>query len=188
MHSLQTGWSVVMIALAVLALHLLFGVGIVLSPPLRESTAAVRPLVLLTELPSPITTVASGGWVGGDPVLSIPLPHAAVPVLPAPPDTGDVIVDAAGADDAAVSRVCGAWPVQRSRTDDAEQDPSVLVRVEADGRVSDSRLVVGTGSADGDAALQHCLSTLARLTPFRLDGQIVAAWQRLKPLARSSRR
>jgi hypothetical protein len=182
------GGSLVMIALAVLALHLLFGVGIVLSPPLRESTDAVRPLVLLTELPSPITVVASGGFVADDPMISIPLPHAAVPVLPATPDTDGVIVDAAGADNAEVSRVCGTWPVQRSLHDEAQQDPSVLVRVEADGRVSDSRLLVGTGSADRDAALRHCLLTLARLTPIRLDGQIVPAWQRLKPLARSSRR
>jgi hypothetical protein len=142
----------------------------------------------LTELPSPITVVASGGFVADDPMISIPLPHAAVPVLPATPDTDGVIVDAAGADNAEVSRVCGTWPVQRSLHDEAQQDPSVLVRVEADGRVSDSRLLVGTGSADRDAALRHCLLTLARLTPIRLDGQIVPAWQRLKPLARSSRR
>jgi len=182
------GWSLVTIALAVLALHVLFGIGIVLSPPLREATDAVRPLVLLTELPSRLSVVVSGDFVAGDPVVSIPLPHAAVPVLPAQPDTDGVIVDAAAADDAEVSRVCGAWPVQRWRHDDAQQDPSVLVRVEADGRVSDSRWLVSTGSVDRDAALRHCLLTLARLTPIRLEGQVVPGWQKLKPLDISSRR
>jgi len=187
MHSLPLP-AAVMIALAVLALHLLFGIGIVLSPPLRAATDAARPLLLLNELPSPMTGVASGGFVAGDPTVSIRLPHAAVPVLPAPTDTGGVILDATGADNAEVTRLCGAWSSQRWPHADAQRDPSVVVRIEDDGRVSDTRVLVGTGSTDRDAALQHCLLTLARLTPLRLDGQIVPGWQRLKPLARSSRR
>ncbi len=179
-----------MIALAVLALHLIFGLGVALSPPLRGASAAGRPLVLLTELPPPSMS-ASTGTVAVDldlPVeVSVAPPRPATPKLPGAPDTDGVIVDAAPADDAQVARICGLGAIQRAYRD-AEQVTDVLVRVEADGRVSDSRLLVGTGSSDHDAALRHCLSTLARLTPIRLDGQIVPAWQRLKPLVRSSRR
>lgn len=179
-----------MIALAVLALHLILGLGVALSPPLRGASAAGRPLVLLTELPQPSLS-ASTGTVAVDlnlPVdVSVAPPRPATLKLPAAPDTDGVIVDAAPADDAQVARICGAWSIQRSRRDAAEQDTTVLVRVEADGRVSDSRLLVGLGSADRDAALQHCLLTLARFTPIRLEGEAVAAWQKLHALSTSRR-
>jgi len=179
-----------MIAVTVLVLHLMLGLGVALSPPVRGASAASRPLVLLTELPQPSLS-ASTGTVAVDlnlPVdVSVAPPRPATLKLPAAPDTDGVIVDAAPADDAQVARICGAWSIQRSRRDAAEQDTTVLVRVEADGRVSDSRLLVGLGSADRDAALQHCLLTLARFTPIRLEGEAVAAWQKLHALSTSRR-
>jgi hypothetical protein len=172
-------------AVAVLALHLLFALGIALSPALPRASDAPKPLVLLSELPS-IMTVPSAGPLDWNPQLALAPPHPSLPVLPATPDTDGTIVAAADADAMQVSRICRAWPAGRGRHDDAQPPLSVLVRVAEDGRVLDSRLLVGTGAADRDAALQHCLLTLARFTPFRVDGHPVTAWQKVQPLGAAS--
>jgi hypothetical protein len=177
-----------MIVLAVLALHLVFGLGVALSSRLRGPTTLSKPLVFLTDMPA-ATPDASTDAAASHLKVSVARPRPPMPVLPAPPDANGVIVDAKPADDVQVMRICGAWSMQRGRHDDSQPAPSVLVRVDEDGRVTDSRFVVGSGSADRDAALQHCLLTLVRLTPLRLDGHAVAAWQKLNASrAESSRR
>jgi hypothetical protein len=168
-------------ALAVLALHVLFGLGIALSPPYRAMPGTRKPLVLLTDL-SPAVTRPSVADITVDINLSVPLPRRSLPVVPVAHDDDGVIVDAAPADAIQVARICRAWSDPRGRRGDAQQTLSVLVRVAEDGRVLDSRLESGTGSADRDAALLHCLLTLAKLTPFRSEGHAVTAWQRLNPL------
>jgi hypothetical protein len=168
-------------ALAVLALHVLFGLGIALSPPLRAPRGASKPLVLLTDL-APAMTRPGVEPIAVDLNLSVPLPRRPLPAVPVAHDDDGVIVDAAAADATQVARICRAWSDPRGRRGDAQQDLSVLVRVAEDGRVLDSRLLVGTGSADRDAALLHCLLTLAKLTPLRIEGHAVTAWQRLYPL------
>jgi len=180
-----------MTALVVLSLHLLLGVGIVLSPPSRGTSGASKPLAFLTELPPPLSSpsthaidlhlsIPDASMAVRSPPHPMPMP---VPVPASSPDMDGVIVEAAQSDAAQVARICHAWHRQRWREDDAHPAASVLVRVEESGRVSDTRLIVGSGSPDQDEALQHCLLTLARLTPRQLDGQAIAAWQRLDPPA-----
>jgi hypothetical protein len=167
------------IGFTVLTLHVLFVLGIAFSSPWHGASAALHPLVLLAELPPPLTSASRGGGIAVDLDLSIAPPRPANLQFPAEPDTEGVIFDAAEADSAQVARICGAWRAQRRTRDPAEQEATVLVRVDADGRVSDSRLLVGSGSTEHDAQLQHCLLTLARLTPVKLDGHATPAWQRL---------
>ncbi len=177
------------IGFTVLTLHVLFVLGIAFSPSWRSASGAVHPLVLLTELPPPLTSASRGGGIAVHLDLSVAPPRPANLKLPAVPDIRGVILDAAEADSAQVARICGAWRARRSGREEDAQESTVLVRVDADGRVSDTRLLVGSGSTERDAELQHCLLTLARLTPLELDGHVIAAWQRLHaPTQNSSRR
>jgi hypothetical protein len=169
------------IALAVLALHLLFGFGIALAPTVGAPAGVSRRLVVVTELPPPVTSQSAGAIALN---LSLPLapprpPRPPIPVLPVSPHPG-VIVDAVPADVAQVTRICGAWVPQRGSRGAVSREPEILIRVEADGRVSDTRLLAGTGSVERDAALEHCLLTFARLTPISVEGHAVAAWQTLR--------
>jgi hypothetical protein len=167
------------IGFTVLTLHVLFVLGIAFSPPWRGASGAMHPLVLLTELPTPLTSTSRGNGIAVDLDLSFAPPHPAKLKLPAVPDAEGVMLDAAEADSAQVARICSAWREQPLRREEDAQESTVLVRVDADGRVSDTRVLVGSGSTERDAELQHCLLTLARLTPVELDGHVIAAWQRL---------
>jgi hypothetical protein len=177
------------IGFTVLTLHVLFVLGIAFSPPWRGASAAMHPLVLLTDLPPPLTSRSAVSGIALDLDLSIAPPRPANLKLRAVPDTEGVILDAVEADSTQVARICGAWRARRLGREENAQASTVLVRVDADGRVSDTRLLVGSGSTERDAELQHCLLTLARLTPLELDGHVIAAWQRLHaPAQHSSRR
>jgi hypothetical protein len=174
-----------------LAVHLLVGAGMVMSPAWRGTGLASKPPALVTELPATSGRASTHADLPID--LSVPRPHPLMPLLSALRASEDaqpdgVIVDAAPADASQVSRIC-ASPGRRSRLDRSAEEPTVLIHVDENGRVSEGRLLVGSGSDDRDAALLHCLLTLARLTPAHLDGRAVAAWQRLQPLqAETSRR
>jgi hypothetical protein len=64
----------------------------------------------------------------------------------------------------------------------AAQSPAItlLVRVERDGRVSDSRIELGSGTQRFDESVQQCLSDYGWLTPQRVNGQPISSWQRLR--------
>ncbi len=164
----STAW----IILGVLGLHLLIGLGVALSPPRQSAEAAVKPLVLLTELPAPVHT-----QVRLD--VAVPLPRITQAIAVTPPSSDGVILETAPADAAELARTCAANTVQRSR--DLRPTPprlNVLLRVDTDGRVSDSRIIEGSGSESRDAAMLQCLLSHARLQPARVAGRAVVAWQR----------
>jgi hypothetical protein len=56
---------------------------------------------------------------------------------------------------------------------------TLLVRVEKVGRVSDSRIEVGSGTQRIDEAARRCLLAHGSLTPRRVNGEPVASWQRV---------
>jgi hypothetical protein len=56
---------------------------------------------------------------------------------------------------------------------------TLLARVEKVGRVSDSRIEVGSGTQRVDEAAQRCLLAHGFLTPRRVNGEPVASWQRV---------
>lgn len=61
----------------------------------------------------------------------------------------------------------------------AAAELTLLVHVETDGRVSDSKVEVGSGVPKVDEAVQRCLVGHGLLTPRRINGAAVASWQRL---------
>jgi len=63
---------------------------------------------------------------------------------------------------------------------------TLLVRVEKVGRVSDSRIEVGSGTQRVDEAAQRCLLAHGFLTPRRVNGEPVASWQRVHWPARQT--
>ncbi len=63
---------------------------------------------------------------------------------------------------------------------------TLLVRVEKVGRVSDSRIEVGSGTQRVDEAAQRCLLAHGSLTPRRVNGEPVASWQRVHWPARQT--
>jgi TonB family protein len=57
---------------------------------------------------------------------------------------------------------------------------SILIRVEPDGRVSDTRIETGSGDTRADADAQRCLTAFGAFPPSRSQGQPIASWQRLR--------
>jgi len=117
------------------------------------------------------------------------LPALPSPALPeAQSESDGAILDAGAADTIEVARICGAGTMRRPRASDELHELEVVVRVEVDGRVSDGRIIEGSGSESRDAALVHCLMTSARLNPTIADGHAVGSWLRLHWSASQSAR
>jgi TonB family protein len=62
-------------------------------------------------------------------------------------------------------------------------DPSgtvvLMIRVEADGRVSDSRIEESVGASGRDEIAQSCITQMGVFEPHRKGDQTVASWQRI---------
>jgi hypothetical protein len=109
-----------------------------------------------------------------------------MPHLPEPPveiavpvsASSDVLISDARADDLAGLAVSCRLPQLRPPTRTAAE-MTLLVHVEKDGRVSDSKVEVGSGVPRVDEAVQRCLVGHGLLTPRRINGAAVASWQRL---------
>ena len=102
----------------------------------------------------------------------------------------DVLIDDANAGDIeGVARVCRAGKSMPAPSGDrapGDRGPGdrsaaliLLVRVEKDGRVSDSRIEAGSGEQRLDEAATRCFLAHGVLTPRRLNGAPVASWQRV---------
>jgi hypothetical protein len=173
----------------VAALHLGVGLWLLTSTGTRTHAPAAEPLVLLPASSLPPARLAPSD-------LAAELPHPdlvritpivpPMPHLPAPPAeiavpvsaSSDVLISEARAADvadlAASCRVPGTRPPSR-----AAAELTLLVHVEKDGRVSDSKVEVGSGVQRVDEAVQRCLGAHGLLTPRRINGAAVASWQRL---------
>ena len=56
---------------------------------------------------------------------------------------------------------------------------TLLVMVQSDGHVSDSRIELGSGAPVADEALQHCVLARSSFTPRIVDSRPVPSWQRV---------
>jgi hypothetical protein len=171
------------IALGVLVVHVAVVLALARSGFNRDSSRTQQPLLLLSAVSGPLHSGIPG--VGVDLGTSVNLKPLitvlAAPTLPpAEPEPDGAILDAAPADTAQVLRICGAGTMPRPRATVQSRELEVVVRVEADGRVSDGRIIAGSGSDSRDAALVHCVMASARLNPSVLDGHAVESWQRLR--------
>jgi hypothetical protein len=172
----------------VVALHLGIGIWLVTSSGTQSHAPAVEPLFLLPESVRQSERQAPSELAAEFPhpdlirvtPISPPMPH-----LPEPPAEiavsvsapNEVLISEARGDEVADLAVSCKMPGAQPRRAAAEM--TLLVHVEKDGRVSDSRVEVGSGAPRVDEAVQRCLVEHGLLTPRRINGAAVASWQRL---------
>lgn len=186
-----------MAAIVVVALHALALSGIFLvtqvhtsapapAAPLEVFGIARQPLITLAEIasdlpppePSQPRTLAAK-------LPSLSLPAGATEIaITVSRSTAVLIGEANPAEVAKVARSCGAARPADLASGQRVPDLTLLVRVEQDGRVTDSRVEVGSGIGRFDESVRACLQAHGMLTPHRIDGVSVASWQRVRWSAR----
>lgn len=177
-------------AAAVVALHASLGAWLLLPHSPRPIAPVPEPLVLLQTPPAARAEPA--------PIAAELPPPEFVRITPTPPKlpqlpTGPVeiavsitsatdvlISDARAGDVADLVGNCRAPAPQALRPVRSAAEITLLVHVEKDGRVSDSKIEVGSGVAHVDEAIQRCLAARGSLTPRRINGSAVASWQRVR--------
>jgi hypothetical protein len=183
----------------VVALHVALGAWLLTTSGKTDSLPSVLPPleVLPVIQAAPTRESLAGVSVQLSPVSIDPTPVPS-PTLPrlsaieaAPPEMAisisfatDVVITAANADDGAtVARRCATREASRRAAPLSFQDMSILIRVETDGRVSDSRIETSSGDARADADAERCLRVYGAFHPARSQGQPIASWQRLRWVA-----
>lgn len=170
-------------AAMVLGLHLIVVRWIFLDPLISaHRTTEDLSLVLLPGLPSVELArgPARGALAAPAPTVLRPEPVAPSLRLPDLPPPAPLYSSAAASDVGQLMRICGGARQRRSRTLDDPTVVELLVRVEADGRVSDIATEAGADSQEIDPAADHCLRLRAMFTPNRIEGEPVASWQVLQ--------
>jgi hypothetical protein len=174
---------------AVIGLHASFGGWLWMSSNAHRLHPPLESLVLLEPLPAPVAThtdlVAD---LPAPDLLPMPLTLPKLPMLAHEPNeiavsvsaTTDVLIGDANAREVEeVLRGCSGAKTRPALPPDRSADITLLVRVEKDGRVSDSKIEVGSGTQRVDQAAQRCLLAHGVLTPRRVSGAPVASWQRV---------
>ena len=193
------GTARVWAAIAVIGLHATLGAW------LWTSTNALRLLH-----PAPLDSLVMLDPIAppqahSDPAMPLPSPD----LVPAPPEpalpklaksalgSSEIAVLIAASTDVLISNAnageveevfagCRADKIRPLPAFDRAVDVTLLVRVEKVGRVSDSRIEVGSGTPRVDEAAQRCLLAHGFLTPRRVNGEPVASWQRVHWPARQT--
>jgi hypothetical protein len=156
--------------------------------PPREEDSALQLVAVLPPSPRSAAPIASAKY---SPALALLSPaHLALELRPWVSDSRPPaqFSDAPAVNVGQVVRICGAALARRRRVPDDSPDVTLLIRVEADGHVSDSKFEAGASAQLIDEATQHCLLSHTVLTPIRIDGEPVASWQRIRWLAGAARR
>jgi hypothetical protein len=177
------------VAFSVITLHAILAAWLLRSAKEKPPPLAADSLVLLPGLPASRRQLANSNLVTDLPPvlervdLTLPKPTA----LPREPaeialplaSASDVLVGDAAARDIEDLAVSCRSARSHPRFTDHASELTLLVHVEKDGRVSDSRIEVGSGAASIDEAVQRCLIVRGSLTPRRINGAPVASWQRV---------
>jgi hypothetical protein len=177
-------------AFAVIGLHASIGIWLWASMNTLQlpHRSPVESLVLLDPIPASASAHP-------DPPIDIPppdqlpaLPQPALPKFAQGPSeiavsitaSTDVLISNANATEVgAIFAGCSANKTQSMPTFNRATEVTLLVRVEKVGRVSDSKIEVGSGVYRVDEAAQRCLLAHGSLTPRRVNGEPVASWQRV---------
>lgn len=178
MHFLLTRAST---AVLVLGLHVLLG-WITVQLAAHGRRIAEPPSLVLVPLessarPAPVALASS------TPRILSPEPVAQlVRVADVPPSAPAAAahIDSDAADVGQLLRICGGARQRRSRASVESMNVVLLVRVEADGRVSDVRPEAGAEAESIEPAADHCLRTRALFTPNLIEGAPVASWRVLR--------
>jgi TonB family protein len=186
------GASRLLAGAAVIGLHASFGGWLWLAPNApRLHQPPLEPLVLLAEIPAPPLVRAP---IAIDPPPDSLPPAVSPTLLPFPrlsqqpaeiavsisASTDLLIDDASARDIAEILGACRAAHVASARSAGGTAAMTLLVKVEKDGRVSDSKVEVGSGAERADDAAQRCLLAHGSLPPRRINGAPVVSWQRVR--------
>jgi hypothetical protein len=183
-------------AVAVIGLHASVGIWLwASSNTLRPQHPPLESLVMLDPIPASPTAHS-------DPPIDIPSPDL-LPALPQPAlprlaeGLSEIAVSITASTDVLISNAdprdvegvlvgCRADKIRPVPQLLGAAEVTLLVRVEKVGRVSDSRIEVGSGTQRIDEAAQRCLLAHGFLTPRRVNGEPVASWQRVHWPARQT--
>jgi hypothetical protein len=182
-----------MAAIVVVALHALALSGIFLltrehtsapapAAPLEVFGIARQPLITLAEIASdlsPLDPPAARTVAARLPSLSLPAGATEIAITLSR-STAVTIGEANAAEVSHLARSCGAARPAGLASGARVPDLTLLVRVEKDGRVTDSRVEVGSGINRVDDLARACLQQHGKLTPQQVDGVAVASWQRVR--------
>jgi hypothetical protein len=183
------GTAQVWAAVAVIGLHATFGVWLWTSTNALLHRSPLESLVMLDPIAPP--------EAHSDPAMPLPSPDS-LPAPPVPPlpklfqsadGSSEIAVSITASTDVLISNA-NAGEVEEileaCRADGIRPVPqfdgrvTLLVRVEKVGRVSDSRIEVGSGVQRLDETAQRCLLAHGFLSPRRVNGEPVASWQRVR--------
>jgi protein TonB len=174
---------------AVVVLHASLGAWLWMPGARLPPAPRVESLILL----APVATAAAAR---PNPVAQLPAPdllpvplHPDFPTLPRSYGSSEIalstssptdvmISDANARDVALVLGECRADKTRRTLFVDLLAEITLLVRVESDGRVTDSRVEAGSGQQRLDEAAQRCLRN-GSFEPRRINGAPVASWLRV---------
>jgi hypothetical protein len=161
-------------ALVVSSLHIVLGLWLWSLPGvLRPISANPTQLVLLDPIPAQRSAAHPTA------PLDIPaptLPPLAMPsirpprYIDVPQQPVEVALTVSGPTDVMISDASAA---------DVRRVLTLLVRVEKDGRISDSKIEVSSGTPRVDQAAQRCLVAHGVLEPHRVNGEPIPSWQRV---------
>jgi hypothetical protein len=173
---------------AVIALHAAIAIALWIVPSRIKHLATAEPLVLLADLPQASSRPAldlAGDLPQPDLVRVTPV---APPLAALPREPVEVAISISAATDVMIREVSredaeqlrGGCRRDLAGVSHVAHTPEItlLVRVEKDGRISDSRIEVGSNTPSLDEAVRHCL--IARsLAPRAVNGATVTSWQRM---------
>jgi len=180
-------------AVIVIAMHASIGAWLMRAPR-TPPPPPVQPLQLL-ELPAPLARQALVLDLPQAEITQVPINLPALPTTPRAPaemalpvtaSTDLVIEEANTASIDELVSVCRANGLAAAPRPKPAGPLTLLVRVEKDGRVTDSKIEAGSGLPHWDDAALRCLLARGSLLPRRVNGAAVASWQRVHWPASSS--
>jgi len=175
----------------VIALHaaLLAGLWSAVPPPLSAPSSGIPLEVFAVARPPSIRLAELGADLPQPepppPIIAARLPSLAIPAaateiaITISQSTAVTISEANPMEVANVVLRCGTARRAASASGGRGPGMTLLVRVEQDGRVTDSRVEVGSGNERLDESARSCLREHGVLTPQQIRGVSVASWQRV---------
>jgi TonB family protein len=99
---------------------------------------------------------------------------------PSSPPFEQLIVEAEPQDADLIREFCDRNYPESSRTLNEYGTVVLMIRVESDGHVSDSKVEESSGYAQLDSAAQSCIAGIGLYEPHRVGPRAVATWQRTR--------
>jgi TonB family protein len=99
---------------------------------------------------------------------------------PSAPPIKPVITPARIAGGFNLGAACASYYSLSSRAAHEQGATTVILYIDVDGRVTDTRIEIGSGYVALDEAAEHCVMEQGRFVPETIDSAAVGSWQRVK--------